>query len=88
MSMTENPKVLVIGDDRSAGKMLKAQLELLEELEAYRAIGTVSECRELKEKATAKKPIDTFKFSPCPKCGSKESLGDGFCYNCGTERGL
>ena len=54
------------------------------ELERYRAIGTVSEFRELKEKATAKKPNDKFEFSPCPRCGSRETLGDGFCYVCGT----
>lgn len=48
-----------------------------EKLEQYEAIGTVSEFRELKEKATGK-------FSPCPKCGSVRSLGDGFCYDCGT----
>jgi sulfatase maturation enzyme AslB (radical SAM superfamily) len=58
----------------------------LEEIQQYRAIGTVSEFRELKEKA--KNPIDNFEFSPCPKCGSRKSLGDGFCYVCGTERGL
>ena len=51
MSMTEKPKILVVGGDRGAGKALKAQMELLEELEEYRAIGTVSEFRELKEKA-------------------------------------
>lgn len=52
--------------------------DAIDELKQYRAIGTVSEFRELKEKATAKKPIDHFDFSPCPKCGSTETLGDGF----------
>ena len=59
---------------------------LLQEIQQYRAIGTVSEFRELKEKATEKKAIDHFEFSPCPRCGSTETLGDGFCYVCGTER--
>ena len=44
------PKVLIIGGGRSSGKVFEAQRELLEELEAYRAIGTVEELRELKEK--------------------------------------
>lgn len=58
--------------------------EANERLAEYEDIGTVSEFRELKEKATAKKQNDKFEFSPCPRCGSRETLGDGFCYVCGT----
>ena len=43
--MTENeakrPKFAIVGGGRNAGRTLKAHIELLEELEAYRAIGTV-----------------------------------------------
>ena len=37
-------------------RALETAMEALEEIQQYRAIGTVSEFRELKEKATAKKP--------------------------------
>ena len=53
----------------------------LEELNQYRAIGTVSEFRELKEKATAKKVIiKPWNPAKCPSCGASlsESLGDGY----------
>ena len=44
-------------------------LNALSELEQYRAIGTVSEFRELKEKATAKKPYYVYSDEPlCPYC--------------------
>jgi len=54
----------------------------IEELKAYRAIGTVSEFRELKEKATAKRP-KTKKYV-CPNC--KRTLNvtryDTYCEIC------
>ena len=43
---------------------LTCATEIIEEFEA---IGTVSEFRELKEKATAKKPI-LYSFPKCPVC--------------------
>jgi rubrerythrin len=64
----------------------------IEELKAYRAIGTVSEFAELKEKATAKKPIPLDKvgeYHECPTCGSYAENNCGsayrFCPSCGTE---
>lgn len=46
--MAENemkrPKVAIVGGGRSVGRTLRAQIDLLEELEAYRAIGTVDQC--------------------------------------------
>ena len=82
MSMTESEAIedLKSYAENSWGilnETFKTAIKALEEIQQYRAIGTVSEFRELKEKATAK-------FSPCPKCGSVRSLGDGFCYDCGT----
>ena len=51
--MTENdtkrPKIAIVGDGRGAGRILKAHIELLEELEAYRAIGTVEKLSKIKE---------------------------------------
>ena len=49
MSMTESeakrPNIAIIGGGRNVGKSLFIQTTLLEELESYRAIGTVEECR-------------------------------------------
>lgn len=78
-------KVLVAGGDRGAGKALKAQMELLEELEEYRAIGTVSEFRELKEKATAKEPYYVYLDEPlCPHCHMILDGDEEYC-ECGQK---
>lgn len=70
-------------------KIAKAEHE---ELEQYRSIGTVTECREAMEKQKAKKPIDVhtegFRYTDtyrCPSCGRNFS-GTGianYCYHCG-----
>ena len=66
----------------------------IEELKAYRAIGTVSEFRELKEKATAKKieVVDEggIVFYICPTCGkananSKLKTEPRYCKGCGQK---
>jgi hypothetical protein len=49
----------------------------------YSAIGTVSEFRELKEKATAKKPIET-DWLRCPNCDATLLLGEKHCI-CGQK---
>ena len=49
-------------------------LEALEEIQQYRAIGTVSEFRELKEKATAKRK--------CPNCNELLNPEYRFCPTC------
>lgn len=47
MSMTENESkfgnVAIVGGGRGSGKTMKIQLDLLKELEAYRALGTVED---------------------------------------------
>lgn len=63
----------------------------LEELEQYRAIGTIEEFKTLKEKSVGKKPIikglmaiDDRRYY-CPKCNKrlyKEHFDVGYC-NCG-----
>ena len=74
--------------------------EWLEELKAYRAIGTLEECREAVDKQKAKKPIMKQYFEDledeylcCPTCG--EILTDRIpddnktfyfhCMNCGQK---
>ena len=58
MSMMENeakrPKVAIVGGGRNAGRTLKAHIDILEELQAYRAIGTVEELKALKNKHIGK----------------------------------
>lgn len=46
------------GDDNEKQYQVdNVTLDLLEELQQYRAIGTVEECREAREKQRAKKPL-------------------------------
>ena len=62
-----------------------------EELEQYREIGTVEECRKAVEKQKAKKPevIDQdFDYYKCPVCGeyiwATDNINDHkYCLNCG-----
>lgn len=68
-----------------------------EELEQYRSIGTVEECRKAVEKQKAKKIIiRNWNPTRCPTCDYElsTSLGDGYykhptflerCPNCGQE---
>lgn len=53
--------------------------------EAYKAIGTVDECRAAMEKQRAKKPIDRCMFSECPNCGDVEIGYCTYCPNCGQK---
>lgn len=61
----------------------------LNELKQYRAIGTVSEFREFKETATAKKPKMVVRYGctthECPNCGQLLHDDQNFCHDCGTE---
>lgn len=58
-----------------------------EELEQYRKIGTVEECREAVEKQKAKKPVkDKYHHNCCPNCGwivsGEIGYGEEFCPHC------
>ncbi len=47
----------------------KMAIKALEEIQQYRAIGTVEECREARERQIAKKPIEyEDKYYGCPIC--------------------
>lgn len=91
--MTENeakrPKVAKVGGGRNVEKIfaeqmsLLEQMALLEELESYRAIGTVEECKALKEKNKPKKPVDKIMYLECPNCGDVGILDCGYCPACG-----
>ena len=62
----------------------------LQEIQQYRSIGTVEQCREAMEKQRAKKPIkDEYNHDCCPNCGwivYKDEYGGRnllCCENCG-----
>lgn len=64
-------------------------IKALEEIQQYRAIGTVEECRAAMEKQTAKKPItyEGTNRADCPACGAtirgiSKPFGD-WCSHCG-----
>lgn len=73
--------------------------QALEELEQYRALGTVEELKDAREKQVAKKPIDngmrsgifaTRKYYSCPRCGNaclqkmaNERQNTNYCWDCG-----
>lgn len=83
----------------SGYQMLRESLDMaikaLEEIQQYREIGTVEECREAVEKQRAKKIIiRDWNPTKCPTCDHElsTSLGDGYykhptflerCPNCG-----
>jgi hypothetical protein len=58
-------------------------ISALEEVQQLHAIGTVSEFRELKEKATAKSPAYQGEHEKCPTCGSF-CIGE-YCIKCGQK---
>ena len=79
----------------SGYQMLRESLDMaitaLKEIQQYRKIGTVEECREAVEKQKAKKPkeLDTeYEYFICGNCGGAIACTDDFkshkyCLNCG-----
>lgn len=66
--------------DNNGVEILKA----IDELEQYRAIGTVSDFREFKEKAKAKKAVLKKCVYHCPSCGMAYAVVlQGYCTFCG-----
>lgn len=61
---------------------IDAAIKALEEVQQYRAIGTVNECREAVEKMKPKKTaMEAIKVHICPVCGFG-GIYD-YCGNCG-----
>lgn len=113
--MTENEAIerlkcmrlfMQINDKASESKFLEEDyianimaIKALEEIQHYRAIGTVEECREVRERQRAKEPIILSKQSAesegklyiakyfkCPTCGNTSTYFGGLpnnCHNCG-----
>ena len=79
------------GTDGKAFEDMEMAIEALKEIQQYREIGTVEECREAVEKQKPKKPHRNYKkFSGlwC-KCGwylgQKQCLDIKYCPNCGQK---
>ena len=100
--MTENEAISRIKDHMEIHRLkepraiyitvaLSMAITALKEIQQYREIGTVEECREAVEKQKPKRPIkDKWKHDCCPSCGwfvSEETgWGDRYnphCENCG-----
>lgn len=76
-------------DDRKIDAFIMG-IEALEEIQQYRAIGTVQHCREAVEKSQEMKlkpPIaGTFEYKGiCPVCGNKILLSENYCSQCGQK---
>lgn len=99
MSMTENEIIKMLEVEkaymdshggRSQSEALAYAIESVKEIQQYRAIGTIEEFKDLKEKAEPKK-IKGIRFAEaiCPKCESElfETYwafgGIHNCSNCG-----
>ena len=88
--MTKNEAIEKIKDlsDRGYPTLRKAKdiaISALEEIQQYRKIGTVEECREAVEKQKAKKPIPINYKDYTDKINNAEFLKDSYlCPNCKT----
>lgn len=61
----------------------------LSEIQRYRAIGTVEECREARERQRGKKPIlsapcKSINYYLCPNCNKILNINKPFCCDCGS----
>lgn len=77
-------------DDKECKKNIQILTEVnsaLQEIQKYRVIGTVDECREASEKQKAKKPIQDggrfINYYKCPLCNEYITFNKKFCENCG-----
>lgn len=100
--MTENEKKSICGLNFLKEKLyngiyadrldcIDSAIYALKEIQQYRKIGTVEECREAVEKQEPKKPEvsdSDFDYYKCPVCGAYISATDcvqdhNYCLNCG-----
>lgn len=101
--MKENEAIRILGDTTLCtplGQAAFVGIEAIKEIQQYRAIGTVEECREAKEKQIPKNPIEyEDKYYGCPNCGNPvmhkwgkypnipndKSNGLPYCLGCGQK---
>lgn len=69
-------------------ELLMTAMQALTEIQQYRAIGTVDECRKAREKQRGKKPVyrsiftDGTRLLGCPVCFSRIDGGVFYCNGC------
>ena len=66
---------------------IEEAIKALKEIQQYREIGTVEDCREAVEKQKLKKPVkDKYNHNCCPNCGwivsGEGGYGEEFCPHC------
>ena len=87
------------GSDGKAYEDMEIAIKALEEIQQYRAIGTVEECQKARERQIGKNPIILSeqsveserklyiaKYFKCPTCGNTSTYFGGLpnnCHNCG-----
>lgn len=79
------PYIVPIEEHEEAKKIIE---KCLEEIQAYRAIGTVEEFKALKEKSVGKKPQEiSWGATNCSICGQEFGFNSHFnyCSNCGQK---
>ena len=59
-------------------------IQALKEVEQYRALGTVEELKEAREKQVAKKPIEKGRLILCPICKASVDW-KRYCEDCGQK---
>lgn len=92
--MTENEARLILdirisrfdhADD--INEAIEVAKTALEEIQKYRSIGTVEECREARERQRTKKAISLYlcgrSVSGCPTCGQRIGIQQKYCEECG-----
>lgn len=96
--MTENEAISRIKDHMEIHRLkepraiyitvaLSVAITALKEIQQYREIGTVEECREAVKKQKLKKPVkDKYNHNCCPNCGwivsGEGGYGEEFCPHC------
>lgn len=80
------------GVPKEADEACDTAIKALQEIQQYRSIGTVEECREAMEKQRARKPI-RIDMCTCPKCGTYNETSRKrrntvnqdtvYCWHCG-----
>lgn len=87
MSMTESERYTWWDDGEAYSNYIRPAVT--KRLAEYEDVGTVSEFRELKEKATAKPVNQERGFDKCPNCGEvlNDDCGEqyNFCPDCGQK---
>lgn len=92
--MTENEAIEVIkrlvgiSPSERIVRAVNIAAEALEEIQQYRAIGTVEECQDARERQIPKKykkihPCKSVAYYQCPYCNGLLHINENFCGECG-----